>query len=359
MRALGGVVLAAAIAVSCASAGTARTKLGLRLVVGGLSSPLYVASIPSQPLKLYVVEQVGAIRVLVDGKLRAAPFLDIHSKVKSGEEQGLLSVAFHPNYKTNHKFYVDYTDTNGDTRVIEYKSDGNVALRALRQLLFVKQPYANHNGGQLQFGPDGWLYLGMGDGGSGGDPQNRAQNLKERLGKLLRINVNSKKPIVQIAGYGLRNPWRFSFDKPTGDLYIGDVGQNAWEEVDYTPKNSPGLENYGWRVYEGTHVYSAGEKPNTVGHLVMPVAEYPHSTGGCSITGGYVYRGTQIAALNGRYVYGDFCSGKIWSLAIQDGKAADVRAEAINVKNLSSFGVDARGELYAVSLDGTVSAVTI
>jgi hypothetical protein len=136
------------------------------------------------------------------------------------------------------------------------------------------------------------------------------------------------------------------------------VGQNAWEEVDYTPKNSPGLENYGWRVYEGTHVYSAGETPNTVGHLVMPVAEYPHSTGGCSITGGYVYRGTQIAALNGRYVYGDFCSGKIWSLAIQDGKAADVRAEAINVKNLSSFGVDARGELYAVSLDGTVSAVT-
>ena len=189
---------------------------------------------------------------------------------------------------------MDYTDTNGDTRVVEYKSNGNVALKAMRQLLFVKQPYANHNGGQLQFGPDGWLYVGMGDGGSGGDPQNRAQNLKERLGKLLRINVNSKKPIVQIAGYGLRNPWRFSFDKPTGDLYIGDVGQNAWEEVDYTPKNSPGLENYGWSVYEATHVYSPGEKPNSAGHLVMPVAEYSHDLG-CSITGGYVYRGSQIA----------------------------------------------------------------
>ncbi|MDX6411674.1 MAG: hypothetical protein QOE91_1190 [Gaiellaceae bacterium] len=358
MRALGGVVLAAAIAVSCASAGTERTRLGLRPVISGLRSPLYVASIPAQPSKLYVVEKVGYIRVLVDGKLRAAPFLDIHTKVSTGSEQGLLSVAFHPNYKTNHKFYVDYTDVRGDTHVVEYKSDGNVALRALRQLLFVKQPYSNHNGGQLQFGPDGWLYVGMGDGGSGGDPQNRAQNLKSNLGKLLKINVNAKKLNVQIAGYGLRNPWRFSFDKPTGDLYIGDVGQNAWEEVDYTPKSSPGLENYGWRVYEGTHPYAAGETPNSVGHLVMPVAEYAHSVGGCSITGGYVYRGSQIASLQGRYVYGDYCTGKIWSLVIQGGKAADVRQEAINVKSLSSFGVDARGELYAVSLDGTVYAVT-
>jgi glucose/arabinose dehydrogenase len=358
MRVLGGFFVAAAIAVSCASAGTARTKLALRPVVSGLSSPLYVASIPSQPSKLYVVEQTGMIKVLAGGKLRAAPFLDIRNKVTSGGERGLLSVAFHPNYKSNHKFYVDYTDTNGDTRVIEYKSDGNVALRALRQLLFVKQPYPNHNGGQLQFGPDGWLYVGMGDGGSGGDPQNRAQNLKSNLGKLLKINVNSKKPNVQIAGYGLRNPWRFSFDSATSDLYIADVGQNAWEEVDYTPKDSPGLENYGWRVYEGTHVYSPGEKPNPVGHLVMPVAEYSHDGGNCSITGGYVYRGSQIASLQGRYVYGDFCSGKIWSLVIQGGKAADVRPEAINVKNLSSFGLDAHGELYAVSLDGTVYAVT-
>jgi glucose/arabinose dehydrogenase len=357
VRTFAGIVVAAAVAVSCASAGTTRPQLGLRTVASGLSSPVYVASIPGQAAKLYVVEQVGRIVVLVNGKPAARPFLDIRSKVRSGGEQGLLSVAFHPNYKSNHKFYVDYTDTNGDTRVIEYKSDGNVAIRALRQLLFVKQPYANHNGGQLQFGPDGWLYVGMGDGGSGGDPQNHAQNLKSHLGKLLKINVNSKKINVQIAGYGLRNPWRFTFDKPTGDLYIGDVGQNEWEEIDYTPKNSPGVENYGWRVYEGTHVYSPGEKPNTAGHLVMPVAEYSHGSG-CSVTGGYVYRGSQVASLQGRYVYGDFCSGKIWSFVIQDGKAADVRAESISVKNLSSFGVDTRGELYATSLDGTVSVIT-
>jgi glucose/arabinose dehydrogenase len=358
MRAFAGIVVSAAVVVSCASAGTARPQLSLRPVATGLSSPLYVASVPSQPTKLYVVEQTGRIVVLVNGKPRATPFLDIRNKITSGGERGLLSVAFHPDYRTNHKFYVDYTDTNGDTRVVEYKSDGNVAVRALRQLLFVKQPYANHNGGDLQFGPDGWLYVGMGDGGSGGDPQNHAQDLKSHLGKLLKINVNSKKVNVQIAGYGLRNPWRFSFDKPTGDLYIGDVGQSAWEEVDYTPKSSPGVENYGWRVYEGTHVYTQGQKPNTAGHLVMPVAEYSHSVGGCSITGGYVYRGSQIPSLQGRYVYGDFCSGKVWSLVIQDGKAADVRAEAINVKSLSSFGLDARGELYATSLDGTIYAIT-
>lgn len=356
MRVFAGIVVAAAIAVSCASAGTARTQLGLRPVVSGLSSPVYVASVPSQTSKLYVVEQVGDIKVLVDGKLRAAPFLDIHSKVRSGGEQGLLSMAFHPNYKTNHKFYVNYTDTNGDTRVVEYKSNGNVALKATRQVLFVKQPYANHNGGQLQFGPDGWLYVGMGDGGSGGDPQNRAQNLKERLGKLLRINVNSKKPIVQIAGYGVRNPWRFSFDKPTGDLYIGDVGQNQWEEVDRTPRNSPGLENYGWNVYEGKHAFEQ-KTPNSAGHLVMPVVEYGHDQG-CSITGGYVYRGSAVQALRGRYIYGDYCSGRIWTMGVDSVAELDVRVEAITVKNLSSFGVDARGELYAVSLDGTVYAVT-
>ena len=256
MRAFGGALVAAAIVVSCASAGTARTQLGLRPVATGLSSPVYVASVPGQPAKLYVVEQSGLIKVLVNGKVRATPFLDVRKKINFGGERGLLSVAFNPSYKANHKFYVDYTDTNGDTRVIEYKSDGNVALRALRQLLFVKQPYSNHNGGQLQFGPDGWLYVGMGDGGSGGDPQNHAQDLSSRLGKLLRINVSSKKPVVQVAGFGLRNPWRFSFDKPTGDLYIGDVGQNAWEEVDYTPKRSTGVENYGWNVYEATHTFS-------------------------------------------------------------------------------------------------------
>jgi len=356
-RALGAVVVAAVVVAGGASAGTQRTTLGLRPVLTGLTSPLGLVSAPGQKNVLYVVEQVGDIKVAVNGKLRARPFLDIRSLVKSGGEQGLLGLAFHPSYKSNHKFYVDYTDTNGDTRVVEYRSNGNVAVKRLRELLFVKQPYANHNGGQLQFGPDHWLYVGMGDGGSGGDPQNNAQNLSSKLGKLLRISVNTRKATVQIVGYGLRNPWRFSFDKATGDLYIADVGQSSWEEVDYTPHVSPGLENYGWRVYEGTSRYTAGQEPTSAGHLVMPVVTYSHGEG-CSITGGYVYRGSGVPALRGRYIYGDYCSGKIWTLQIQNGKAVGVRQEAINVQSLSSFGVDAGGELYAVSLEGTVYQVT-
>jgi hypothetical protein len=182
----------------------------------------------------------------------------------------------------------------------------------------------------------------MGDGGSGGDPENRAQNLGQRLGKLLRIGVDTKRAVVQAAGYGLRNPWRFSFDT-NGDLYIGDVGQDHWEEVDYTPNGSAGIENYGWDVYEATHPYES-KQPNGTGRLVMPVAEYSHDLG-CSITGGYVYRGTKLAALRGRYLYGDFCSGRIWSLAINGGKATDVRQEGISVKNLAAGGVDASREL--------------
>jgi glucose/arabinose dehydrogenase len=354
---VGGAALIALVLVgACAQAGTERAQLSVEPVFRGLSSPLYLISAPGQPNNVYIVEQPGRILVATKGKLRTTPFLDIHSSVVSGGEQGLLSVAFHPKYKTNHRFYVDYTDTNGDTRVIEYVSKGLVALKRRRQLLFVKQPYSNHNGGQLQFGPDGWLYVGMGDGGSGGDPENRAQNLNSRLGKLLRINVNTKRASVQIVGYGLRNPWRFSFDKPTGDLYIGDVGQNNWEEVDYTPHNSAGIENYGWNVYEGTHSFE-NKAPNSAGHLVMPVAEYSHSEG-CSITGGYVYHGSAVSALRGRYIYGDYCSGRVWSLRIADGKATDVRREAFTVAELSSWGLDSRGELYAVSLSGTVYRVT-
>ena len=317
------------------------------MVLTGLDAPLYVATAPGEPNNLYVVEQPGVIRVVVNGKLRARPFLDIHRLVVSGGEQGLLSVAFHPKYRTNHKFYVDYTDLNGNTRVMEYKSNGTVATKRLRQVLFVNQPYANHNGGQLQFGPDGRLYVGMGDGGSAGDPENNAQNLSSRLGKLLQINVNVRAAPVAIAGYGLRNPWRFSFDK-AGNLYIGDVGQGDWEEVDYTPRSSPGLENYGWDVYEGTHPFES-KSPNPAGHLVMPIAQYSHSLG-CSITGGYVWKG--------RYYYGDYCSGRVWSLRVSGGKATDVRSESIKVPSLSSWGLDAHGNLYAVSLAGTVYRVT-
>jgi glucose/arabinose dehydrogenase len=294
--------------------------------------------------------------VLVHGKLRAQPLLDIRSLVKSGGEQGLLSVAFHPRYARNHRFYVDYTDRNGDTHVVEYRSNGRAALpKTARRLLFVDQPFDNHNGGQLQFGPDGRLYVGMGDGGSGGDPGNRAQNLNIRLGKLLRLNVDKRGARWQVAGYGLRNPWRFSFDRLTRDLYIGDVGQDHWEEVDVrTPRQWRGLNNYGWRVWEGRSRYTSGQQVNPHGTLVFPVVVYSHSQG-CSVTGGYVYRGRAVAAAKGRYFYGDYCSGTIWSLRASGGKlTSGPRREPFKVSGLSSFGQDAAGELYATSLDGTI-----
>jgi glucose/arabinose dehydrogenase len=268
--------------------------------------------------------------------------------VVSGGEQGLLSLAFDPDYESTGLFYVDYTDTNGDTRVVEYHADDTGAPTKTRDLLFVDQPYANHNGGQLAFGPDGRLYVGMGDGGSGGDPENRAQNLDEQLGKLL-----STDPVGagswRTEGYGLRNPWRFSFDRETGDLWIGDVGQGEWEEIDHTPADSPGLENYGWDAYEGTHVYE-DKDPNPAGSLVMPVYEYSHDEG-CSVTGGYVYRGEAVPAAQGRYFFGDYCSGTVWSLVLEGGKARDVEKVG-KIDQLSAFGLDAAGELYAVSLDG-------
>jgi glucose/arabinose dehydrogenase len=326
-------------------------RLKLRRIASGLESPLDVASAPGEPNRLYVVEQAGRIVTIADGKVSQRPFLDITSDVVSGGEQGLLSVAFHPDYADNHLFYVDYTDVNGDTRVLEFEArDGAQPVRK-RQLLFVDQPYANHNGGQLAFGPDGRLYVGMGDGGSGGDPENRAQDLSERLGKLLSIDVEEPGSDWRIEGYGLRNPWRFSFDRATGDLWIGDVGQGEWEEIDHTPRESLGLENYGWDVFEGTHPYE-DKKPNPRGHLVAPVAEYSHDNG-CSVTGGFVYRGHDIPAAEGRYFYGDYCSGIVWSLVLRDGKA-DVTRHSIRVQGLSSFGEDAAGELYLASLNGDV-----
>jgi glucose/arabinose dehydrogenase len=344
-RALAGIIAALA-AATCASAGTEQRSLGITPAYRGLDDPVYLTSAPGEPNNVYIVEQPGVIRVGSRGTLRARPFLDIRRLVVSGGEQGLLSVAFHPKYKQNHKFYVDYTDVNGDTRVIEYRSNGTAAPRRLRQVLFVDQPYANHTGGQLQFGPDGKLYVGMGDGGSAGDPENRAQNLSSRLGKLLRIDVDARRLAVAIVGYGLRNPWRFTFSG--GDLYIGDVGQGDWEEVDFTPRSSAGVENYGWDVYEGTHEFES-KSPNSAGHLVMPIAEYSHSEG-CSITGGYVWKG--------RYYYGDYCSGHVWSLKVVEGKATDVRSEPITVRSLSSWGLDGHGNLYAVSLDGVVYRIT-
>ena len=328
------------------------TSANLEPVVSGLHSPTFVASAPGEPQRLYVVEQAGTIRYVEGGRI-AGTFLDIRNQVGSGGERGLLSMAFSPRYATDHLFYVNYTDKAGDTHVAGFRSqDGRGLVSSERRLLFVKQPYANHNGGQLQFGPDGLLYVGMGDGGSGGDPQNRAQNLRDRLGKILRIDPSRPGAPWQIVGYGLRNPWRFSFDPANGALYVADVGQSAWEEIDFRPRARLGaLANYGWRVYEGRKRFAAGA-PSRAGSLVWPVRVYGHTGGRCSVTGGYVYRGSATPGAVGRYFYGDWCSGEIWSLRVERGRAVDVRKERARIGQLSSFGVGSDGALYAVSVGG-------
>jgi len=337
---------------------TARTKarakkLRLVKVASGLDSPVFVTATASEPSRLYVVEQAGRIRVIQAGRLLPDPFLDIVSEVRSGGEQGLLSMAFHPRYASNRLFYVNYTNASGDTHVVEYRTQADGEPERVRELLAVEQPYANHNGGQLEFGPDGRLYVGMGDGGSGGDPENRAQNLDSRLGKLLRIDVDQAGADWEIAGYGLRNPWRFSFDRKTGALYIGDVGQGEWEEIDYLQRSRLGeLVNYGWDALEGTHPYE-DKSPNGAGTLVGPIFEYDHSQG-CSVTGGYVYRGARVVSAKGRYFFGDYCSGTIWSLVVRNGKATKVKRHPFEVPELTSFGENARGELFLVSQGGAI-----
>jgi glucose/arabinose dehydrogenase len=330
--------------------GTGAAPGGYRFtqIASGLDSPVHVTAPRGGGSRLYVVEQEGRIRIVQNGRVTGT-LLDIRSRVVCCGEQGLLSVAFHPRFGRNGRYYVNYTDP--DTRVVEYRGS-----RRLRTLLTVDQPYSNHNGGQLMFGPDGRLYVGMGDGGAGGDPENRAQNLGERLGKLLAINVDRRGARWQIVGYGLRNPWRFSFDRSTGDLYIGDVGQNSWEEVDFTPRRSPGLENYGWDVYEGRARFE-DKPPTPPGRLVFPIAVYPLG-GHCAVSGGFVYRGRAVSGARGRYFYGDNCSGAVWSLRVVGGRARNVRQEPFRLEGLSSFGEDARGELYAVTLGGQLYRLT-
>jgi glucose/arabinose dehydrogenase len=344
-------VLAAAVGL-LAPSGEAQQQLSIRPFASGLSDLTAIASTPAEPRRLYAVEQVGRIRYFVNGRLRGT-FLDIRNRVQSGGEQGLLSVAFHPNYARNHRFYVNYTDRSGNTRVIEFRSRNGVGLKSTgRQLLFVRQPYANHNGGELQFDRKGRLYVGMGDGGSAGDPGNRAQNPNQQLGKLLRINPLARGARWQMIGLGLRNPWRFSFDRANGDLYIGDVGQGAWEEIDYRAAAQIGtVANYGWRAFEGRARFS-----NTTlgpGQVVAPVYVYSHDDG-CSVTGGYVYRGRAVGAAAGRYFFGDYCSGIIWSLRIDNGRAVDVRRESFRVGSLTSLGEDVAGELYFATGNGRI-----
>ena len=351
-RVLSFAAVVALLALLAGGAGGARSALRLVTVARGLEAPLFATAPAGERNTLYVVEQGGLVRAIVAGRIRAEPFLDLRAKISAGGERGLLGLAFAPDYATSRAFVVDYTDTDGNTRVVRYRSDGTRAIpSSARQLLFVRQPYPNHNGGMVAYGPDGLLYVGMGDGGSGGDPENRAQDLSSLLGKILRLDPRrpGSRPVTVAAG--VRNPWRFSFDRKQGDLYVGDVGQGAIEEIDRVAWPWHGLLNFGWDVSEGRSVFES--KPLGPGMLVRPISQYSHDRG-CSVTGGYVYRGSAVPAATGRYFYGDYCSGTIWSLKVVSGTAREGRTEPFTVRGLTSFGEDAAGELYLVAQDGTL-----
>ncbi len=349
----------------------ATESVGLREVASGLGSPLYLTAPPGDP-RLFIVEQAGRIRIVKNGLLLPTPFLDISDAIASGGERGLLGLAFDPHYAMTGRFYVDYTDPNGDTHVARFVVGRNpdVADRASEQvLLTVDQPYANHNGGEVTFGPDGYLYVGMGDGGSGGDPQGHGQNANDLLGSLLRLDVSGAaytipptNPFVGRSGargelwnIGMRNPWRFSFDRSTGDLYIADVGQNVREEVNVSTAASGGGRglNYGWNRMEGTACYDASTCDQQ--GLTLPVTDYTHADG-CSITGGYVYRGAAMPALRGFYFYSDYCNGWVRSFRYAGGAATAAREWPMLKAGgqVTSFGEDASGELYIVLGDGRV-----
>jgi glucose/arabinose dehydrogenase len=323
-------------------------------VVGGLDSPVYVTAAPGDPDTLYVVEQTGAIRIVREGKL-AGTFLDVRRRIVSGGEQGLLSMAFSPRYASNHLFYISYTDVHGNSRVARYRAtNGRGVPSSAHVVLAVRQPFSNHNGGQLQFDKRGYLYFGFGDGGSEGDPNQVSQNMHTLLGKLIRSRTRTPSRSWRVVGLGLRNPWRFSFDPANDNLWIGDVGSSNWEEVDFRPARSlDRLANYGWSRYEGYSVFDRGHRYSSAGTKVRPVAVYSHSRG-CSVTGGYVYRGSAVREARGRYFYGDFCSGTIWSFRVGRHGRASAPTVSGQVPSLSSFGVDGHGELYATSLDGTL-----
>ena len=354
-------------------------NLVLSSVVGGLSSPVLVTHAGDGSGRLFIAEQTGRIRIFAGGALLATPFLSLAASIATGGERGLLGLAFHPDFETNGKFYVNMTlRGTGATAINEYRVETPGANTARwqtgRRIMTIAQPYANHNGGHLAFGPDGYLYIGMGDGGSSGDPGNRAQNINNFLGKMLRINPNlpnaagtrnyripTTNPFVGRSGIdemwarGLRNPWRWSFDRATGDLWIGDVGQNRWEEIDVS-RSTGGLNagraaNYGWRIMEGRACYNPSSC-STAGK-VRPIAVYSHSSG-CSVTGGYVYRGPD-PLLAGGYLFGDFCTGRIWGINADRAIVNPAMTQLLDTTlNISSFGEDEVGNVYVVSLGGSI-----
>jgi len=375
-------VAALALAVAFARGGAAAPGDPELALVGRFASPTYLTTPPGDRDRLFVVEQGGRIQIVGGGATRPTPFLDITSLVSAGGERGLLSLAFPPDYSASGRFYVYYTARNpsGAVTIDEFHISGNADVAeagSRRSVLSIAHPRTNHNGGQLQFAPDGYLYVGTGDGGGGGDPDRAGQRLDTLLGKLLRIDprpgpggasytVPAGNPFAGRAGarpeiwsYGLRNPWRFSFDRQTGDLTIADVGQNQWEEIDFSPAATGGGRgwNFGWGCWEGRHVYEPNASnpecnPLPANH-VQPVWEYPHSRG-CSISGGYVVRDQTLPALAGRYVYGDYCDSPLWSARLQTPDAQDDRRLGLSVTSLTLFGEDACGRVYAVSQSGPV-----
>ncbi|NWF64056.1 MAG: PQQ-dependent sugar dehydrogenase [Chloroflexi bacterium] len=332
-----------------------------RLIADGLTRPVDLQSAFDGSGRLFIIEKYGAIRILRDGLVSPQLFLNIKDRVNDeSNEMGLLGLAFHPNFEQNGYFYVNYTGDGGHTRISRFQATGDTADPNSEQaLLVIEQPFPNHNGGAVVFGPDGYLYLGLGDGGAAGDPFKNGQNINSLLGKILRIDVNNGEPYTipadnpfgnEVWAYGLRNPWRFSFDRITGDLWIGDVGQGEWEEIDYLPAGSPGGANFGWSIMEGGHGFDGAPQAG----LLLPAAEYSHSTpySGCSVTGGYVYRGS-MSEWNGVYFYGDYCEGTVWGLTLLNGQwQSQVMFETDFL--ITSFGVDEGGELYLLSDNGGV-----
>jgi len=338
--------------------------------VGEFRSPVYLTAPPGDS-RLFIVEQQGRIQIVKNGQKLSTPFLDISDRVRSGGEQGLLSIAFHPEYRSNGQFFVNFTDRSGDTRVERFVVSANpdAADESSSKLVIgIDQPYSNHNGGLVMFGPDGMLYIGMGDGGSGGDPHRNGQNRNALLGKILRLNVSRVEPYSipqgnpfrgasdakpEIWATGTRNPWRFAFDRATNLLYIADVGQNEIEEIDVEPASAAGL-NYGWSIMEGDRCYH-GDSCDRSG-LTMPKVTFNHSGGACSVTGGFVYRGKRVPALAGHYFYSDYCAGWLKSFRMQSGAVVDRRdwIPSSNLGHVVSFGEDAEGELYILSESGSV-----
>jgi glucose/arabinose dehydrogenase len=371
-----GILLAALALAACgdSTAATGGAAAAVRLQnVGTFDEPVYVTAAPGDDGRLFVVEKNGAVRVVRDGRTLATPFLDVGDKLTTGSEQGLLSIAFAPDYASSGLFYIFYTDTDGDETVVEYKRrSADVAdPGSARRLLAVSDSEPNHNGGLLLFGPDRHLYIGIGDGGGAGDQhgaRGNGQSLGTLLGKILRIDpkaaggkpytVPADNPFVNRSGarpeiysYGLRNPWRFSFDRETGDLTIGDVGQNEVEEIDFVRRGKGRGANFGWRPFEGNDRFEPGARAPGA---IRPVITERHSDGNCSITGGVVIRDPELPAWRGRYVFGDFCRGVIQTAVLSSGRARNKTDRKLRVEQLSSFGEDNRGHVYATSLDGPV-----